>query len=268
MMEYGEMRARFVRALADLPNDAAYYVYRLIDPRNGLTFYVGKGKGGRVFDHVLLQNNFLEDYGEENWEDMGLDIESEKVSTIQSIHNTDLEVQFVIHRHGMSEEIAFEVEAALMDSLFGLSNVMGGHGSSDRGPMHPLEIIQKYDAEPLQTDRPAILININRKWNDGLRGRELYNASRFAWVANPNNRNAGRPLIAIVHAKGLVRAVYENPAWFDADDARFMDLGELSNRRAFEDQGWENAQNHQFVRKSIRDFIPRSAQNPIQYMNA
>jgi hypothetical protein len=27
------------------------YVYRLIDPRNGHTFYVGKGKGNRVFQH-------------------------------------------------------------------------------------------------------------------------------------------------------------------------------------------------------------------------
>jgi hypothetical protein len=28
------------------------YVYRLIDPRNGETFYVGKGQGDRVFSHV------------------------------------------------------------------------------------------------------------------------------------------------------------------------------------------------------------------------
>lgn len=27
-----------------------FYVYRLIDPRNGQTFYVGKGRGNRVFD--------------------------------------------------------------------------------------------------------------------------------------------------------------------------------------------------------------------------
>ena len=28
------------------------YVYRLIDPRNGETFYVGRGRGQRVFDHA------------------------------------------------------------------------------------------------------------------------------------------------------------------------------------------------------------------------
>jgi enterochelin esterase-like enzyme len=33
------------------------YVYRLIDPRNGETFYVGKGKGNRVFAHVRAEQN-------------------------------------------------------------------------------------------------------------------------------------------------------------------------------------------------------------------
>ncbi|MCH7911203.1 MAG: hypothetical protein IIB38_16510 [Candidatus Hydrogenedentes bacterium] len=31
-----------------------WYVYRLIDPRNGQTFYVGKGKGDRVFAHIRV----------------------------------------------------------------------------------------------------------------------------------------------------------------------------------------------------------------------
>ncbi len=31
------------------------YVYRLLDPRNGETFYVGKGKGNRVFAHIRAE---------------------------------------------------------------------------------------------------------------------------------------------------------------------------------------------------------------------
>ncbi|MDH7791999.1 LEM-3-like GIY-YIG domain-containing protein [Ochrobactrum sp. AN78] len=33
-------------------NELQAYVYRLIDPRDGKTFYVGKGRGDRVFQHV------------------------------------------------------------------------------------------------------------------------------------------------------------------------------------------------------------------------
>jgi len=32
-----------------------FYVYRLIDPRSGVTFYVGKGQGNRVFTHIHEQ---------------------------------------------------------------------------------------------------------------------------------------------------------------------------------------------------------------------
>lgn len=33
--------------------EAAYYLYHLIDPRDGRTFYVGKGKGNRVHHHEM-----------------------------------------------------------------------------------------------------------------------------------------------------------------------------------------------------------------------
>jgi hypothetical protein len=31
------------------------YVYRLINPRNGETFYIGHGKGNRVFEHIRAE---------------------------------------------------------------------------------------------------------------------------------------------------------------------------------------------------------------------
>ena len=53
-----------------------YYVYRLIDPRNGQTFYVGKGKGNRVFAHV---HDALKLYDGVNYQD-----EEDKRSIISS----------------------------------------------------------------------------------------------------------------------------------------------------------------------------------------
>ena len=43
-----------------------YYVYRLIDPRSGQTFYVGKGKGNRLFAHM---NDALKNYEGEKYSD-------------------------------------------------------------------------------------------------------------------------------------------------------------------------------------------------------
>ena len=40
------------QGLNNLSNNRKYYVYRLVDPRTLQTFYVGKGCGDRVFQHV------------------------------------------------------------------------------------------------------------------------------------------------------------------------------------------------------------------------
>lgn len=79
------------------------YVYRLIDPRNGETFYVGKGRGDRVFAHV---------HGEQKLEGDDLD---NKIKRIREIRLAGFEVAHVIHRHGMDDETALEVEAALIE---------------------------------------------------------------------------------------------------------------------------------------------------------
>ena len=106
-----------------------YYVYRLIDPRNGETFYIGKGKGNRVFAHARG--------------DIETDSLSEKMTRIRSIHIAGFDVAHVIHRHGLSEKSAFEVEAALIDAYPGITNIMDGHGNNDFGAMHSSEIIKE-----------------------------------------------------------------------------------------------------------------------------
>src|SRR5882724_4815938 len=97
------------------------YVYRLIDPRNGETFYVGKGQGNRVFSHVRAEQNLEGD-----------DLDN-KIRRIREIRLAGFEVAHVIHRHGMDERTAFEVESVLMDAYPGLTNEAGGVGGNEFG---------------------------------------------------------------------------------------------------------------------------------------
>src|SRR5262245_60757117 len=121
---------------ADVIQKLKTYVYRLIDPRNGETFYVGKGQGNRVFSHIRAEQNL-------EWDDL-----DNRVKRIREIRLAGFDVVHVIHRHGMDEKTAFEVEAALIDAYPGLTNIAGGAGSSDYGAMHAKEIARRYSAEP------------------------------------------------------------------------------------------------------------------------
>ena len=70
-----------------------WYVYRLIDPRNGETFYVGKGQGNRIFEHA---KGLLDSDPEE--------VSDPKLQRIKDIRLAGLEVSHVIHRHGFTTE--------------------------------------------------------------------------------------------------------------------------------------------------------------------
>ena len=126
------------------------YVYRLIDPRNGETFYVGRGIGNRLYSHIR--------------DELGSDSDEvgDKLRRIREIRLAGFEVAHVVHRHGMEPSVAKEVEAALIDAYPGLTNVMGGEESGDRGAMHADEIVRQYLAQPAEFAHRVLLISVNR----------------------------------------------------------------------------------------------------------
>jgi len=188
------------------------YVYRLIDPRNGETFYVGKGKGNRVFSHVKAAIDF----------DDGEDETSTKLRRINEIRRTKLNVIHVIHRHAIPDNAVFEVEAALIDAYSGLSNIAGGHGCGDRGPMHSHQIIDKYDLPVIDWDpeHKLVLINVNRFASSGV--DDLYRQVRFAWRIDRSKAEKADFVLAVV--RGVVVGAFEADYWKPAIKENFPEL--------------------------------------------
>jgi hypothetical protein len=148
-----------------------HYVYRLIDPRNGTTFYVGRGQGNRVFSHAA---------GQEKPSDSE-DNEVLKLKTIWTIKNAGFQVDHVIHRHGMGADTAREVESALIDAYPGLNHIQTGQ-DNDRGVMHAEEVIRLYEAPEVAFQHNLVLININRTSDE----QAPYDAVRYSWKIDPN----------------------------------------------------------------------------------
>lgn len=187
------------------------YVYRLIDPRNGQTFYVGKGRGNRVFAHA---NDELKNYRGKSYIEEDESEESEKIKQIREIRNANLKVIYVIHRWGMDDQTALEVEAALIDSYPGLTNLQSGHGK-EHGICNAQELEEKFGLHEYEEpkDFEYIIIKVTEKVLKQ-RNNNLYETVRSAWplsleTANDINRY---PYVFAVRS-GIVRAVYKVEKW-------------------------------------------------------
>lgn len=225
------------------------YVYRLIDPTNGETFYVGKGKGNRVFAHI---------HGEQSIE--GDDLEN-KMKRIRKIRLAGFQVAHVIHRHGMDDATAFEVESALVDAYPGLTNVIGGVGGNEFGAMHALEIIREYAAEPAVFRHDAILISVNRS---ALAESSLYEATRYAWKISP--AKAKRAEVVLATVQGVIKGAFIADEWLEATAANFPSRQEVPGRYGFTGREAPDDVRHLYVGKRIPDeYRRRGAANPIKY---
>lgn len=226
------------------------YVYRLVDPRNGETFYVGKGKGNRVFAHAR---------GELSKEADELD---DKIHRIRQIRVAGFDVDHVIHRHGMDDATAFEVESALIDAYPGLTNVVRGIGGNAFGVMHAEEIIQQYAAKLAVFKHSALLISVNRS---ALAEPSLYEATRYAWTVSRPKARAAEVILATV--QGVIREAFIAEQWLEATSANFPGRSDRPGRFGFVGRKASAEIQRLYVGKRIPDeYRKRGAANPIRYV--
>lgn len=227
----------------ELTDALASYVYALIDPRDKKAFYIGKGGGTRMFDHV-----------EEAETNGG---RSEKLERIKGIHASGNEVEYVILRHGLSSEEALTVEAVLIDFIryFGgdLANLVAGHHTYTLGIKTADELIRQYDAPPLeQIASNCVMININRRYKEARGERSIYEVTRGSWVmANPNSR----PIkFVLSEYRGFVVEVFEVLRWEQDRD---------NNRWSFDGKVAHDSVRKGYINRKI--YKAKGTANPIAY---
>lgn len=237
---------------ADVIEQLKYYVYRLIDPRTGTTFYVGKGKGNRLYAHV---NGALKNYEGESYLDDEEDDISSKIQQIREIRNAGLEVIHVIHRYGLTEKEAFEVEAALIDCYPGLTNVHGGY-SSDRGVNNASVIQRNLSAEEFKDvyELNYCIIKINDYW---LNERySVYETVRKHWKVNLK-RIKNTEYVLAVH-RGIVVDVFKAEIWYEAPD--------VIGRCMFDGTQAEDEVRNLFINKRLpKHYMKKGMAAPVLY---
>lgn len=227
-----------------------YYVYRLLDPRTGQTFYVGKGVGNRVFAHV---NDELR---------ADADDLSDKLRVIRDIRLAGFTVSHVIHRHGLTEEQAVEVEAALIDAYPEATNQVGGKGSDERGLMHARQIIEQYEAKEALFAHKAVLITVNKTVTEC---ESVYEAVRCAWKIDPNR--AAQADIVLALQQGVVVGVFVARRWLPATVANFPRMAvDQPDRWGFEGSEAPKEISDQYLRRRLPDAMrKRGVANPVRY---
>jgi hypothetical protein len=135
--------------------------------------------------------------------------------------NSGHQVLHIIVRHGLSEQVAYEIESALIDTFrflpvlnkFSNGNIQGGVNSIEKGLMSTNELIRIYNAEPLnEIGDDCVIININKSYKRGNINDGIYQATKQTWrMKDPRGSNLR---YVLSEYKGLIVEVFEIIEWY------------------------------------------------------
>lgn len=234
-----------------------YYVYMLVDPRDGKVFYIGKGKGNRVFQHIEDAKKYTS-------------ISTNKFNTIRGILASG-KVEHMIVCHGLKEEQeAYRIECVLIDAFnymgAGLTNAVLGHHSSQSGIMTTDEIERLYAAAPLNSIAPdCVIININGQYNRCMGQAGIYAATKECWRMDKNRLKGIKYVLS--EYRGLIVEVFEVEKWYSKERTYWSgkNIGQTYLGWGFEGKVAEDSIRNLYINKSIAHIKKRGQANPVTY---
>ena len=237
-----------------------YYVYIYSHPITGDVFYVGKGKGNRVFSHLEDKKDCI------------------KVDYINDIRDQGLEPHIEILIHGLDdEETALRVESSIIDLLGtkNLTNKQIGFRSAKFGRMTLEQINSTYDKQKIDIAEPSILIRINQAFRYSLTPTELYDYTRGTWRLNPQRAEFAKYAFAVY--EGIIQEVYEILNWYEAGKTFNATHGNQDQNESSEEISevryeFIGSLAPKYIRKkykykSVEHYFKKGNANPIMYLN-
>jgi len=122
-----------IEALEIINNKRLYYVYALVCPLTEKPFYIGKGKGRRMFKHQKDVNDgdFSNPY---------------KAQHIRDLNNQGHQIKYEILFYSTSERDCYKKESDLIKTTPGLTNIVHGNENCPDGLYKDIkEIAEKVD---------------------------------------------------------------------------------------------------------------------------
>lgn len=157
----------------------------------------------------------------------------------------------------------------MIDAYAGLTNVQGGYGSADRGPISPEQIVRLYNAQPftVRDDDKLMMIKVKAEMVGEYGERD---AVRLAWRVSPER--AGNADYVLRITDGIVGGAYKPTQWMETTRVNFPDVDRelVSGRYGFDyddkDANAAKAWEH-YGNKRVPDDLrwKRGAANPVRY---
>ena len=244
-------RERIKKRLGAQESPDKYYVYALCDPSTHLPFYIGKGKGGRVWQHEDgLTADLLESIeAEKEFEKADLSSDQKervrqevaaKHKRIAELKKKYSEIETVIIKWGLTENEAFMAESALInlysyqDNGRSLTNVVNGHTSKKEKEsriattkaMSDSTFLRSCAVERVAIDTvriPLVFVRVDKSFRDSIEKEDfsdyLYDCTRGMWVLDLERAKKAAYVLALYN--GIVVAAYHvnSNSWYRGKEA-------------------------------------------------
>lgn len=237
-----------------MARELGWYVYAYVNPLDDRVFYVGKGRGSRVLQHLVRPGR------------------GPKAAMMRAIRRAGFKPRLEILAHGLPDaESALRIEAAVIDAvgLKGLVNQIRGWHAARTGRIPLTELMAMYDKRKVAVKVPAVLIRVNRLYRPGMTAAELYDATRGVWVVGRRQGAAARFAFAVF--EGIVREVYEIAAWLPAGSTfmtRSVQGERIRGRWEFVGRVASDRIRQRYVDRYVGHLFRPGDQNPIRYVKA